>query len=35
METKVPPGTPDTVMAQTGTGKKKYDIGVNSDHFLK
>jgi hypothetical protein len=24
METKVPPGTPDTVMAQTGTGKKKF-----------
>jgi hypothetical protein len=23
METKVPPGTPDAVMAQTGTGKKK------------
>jgi hypothetical protein len=22
-ETKVPPGTPDAVMAQTGTGKKK------------
>jgi hypothetical protein len=23
IETKVPPGTPDAVMAQTGTGKKK------------
>jgi hypothetical protein len=23
IETKVPSGTPDTVMAQTGTGKKK------------
>jgi hypothetical protein len=29
IETKVPPGTPDAVMAQTGTGKKKrYNIKV-------
>jgi hypothetical protein len=24
IETKVPPGTPDAVMAQTGTGKKNF-----------
>jgi hypothetical protein len=28
IETKVPPGTPDAVMAQTGTGKKKKETSV-------
>jgi hypothetical protein len=36
IETKVPPGTPDAVMAQTGTGKKESMIfGINRDYFPK
>jgi hypothetical protein len=27
-ETKVPPGTPDAVMAQTGMGKKKKKLWI-------
>jgi hypothetical protein len=31
METTVPPGTPDTVMAQTGMGKKKKMKNIQFD----